>query len=141
MLAGMKRLAMIPTTVSGNGTLLMAGFTCTPGNASTPLSALNLICWFNAVAGLPNPSAIAWLSVSSTSGAESDDGSRPALNTRLLPAWLRGGSDTSEPGWGLVPAPGALVYVPLIAIWPQAAATCACPASVARVPALNEVEL
>jgi len=59
----------------------------------------------------------------------------------VLFAWLRGGSDTSAPLGGTVPATGPPANVPLIAICPQAAVTCCCPAKVDRVPASNDVAL
>ena len=102
---------------------------------------LNLTGMFNAVAGLPNPSATASVSVRSTSGAESDEGSRPALNCNVLLAWLRGGNETSAPAGGTVPATGPPVNVPLTATCPQAAVTCCCPTKVASVPASNDVAL
>src|SRR5437879_9900467 len=96
---------------------------------------------FNAVAGFPNPSATASVSVSSTSGTESDEGSLPALKCSDVFGWLVGGKDTSAPAGGTVPATGPPANVPLIAIWPQAAVTCGCPANVDKVAASNDVAL
>src|ERR1700674_2177974 len=90
-------------------------------------------------AGVENPRAAASLSVSITSGAESDAGSRPAVNTIPGLAWLRGGRDAIEPACGDAP-PGPTSKVPLIATWPHAARTWLCSPNVVSVPASNAPE-
>src|SRR6266436_2842032 len=70
-----------------------------------------------------------------TSTAESDLGSRPAMSV-MSGEESRGGSETSAPV-GRTTGGGetdSTVNVPVIATWPHAARTCGCRLTVASVP-------
>src|ERR1700682_1661937 len=93
-----------------------------------------------------NPSAVASLSVRSTSLAASDRGRRPALRAGMTLDDLSGGKETSAPGGGVLAGPEDAGEVPatkapLMASCPHAALTWGCAASVARVPASNAATL
>src|SRR5216683_678816 len=114
-----------PTTGREMNSGLVTGLTGGPETTSEPDVELK-------------PRAIAVRSVSTTSTAESDLGSRPARS--VIPGEESfGGSETSAPEGsvaGLAEA-SSMVNVPVIATWPHAARTCGCRLIVASVPALN----
>src|ERR1700682_6217784 len=144
--AGIALLDTMPTTLSFRSIGCVTGFRATPSTCSAPYVALYVSCEPIAPRAERKPSVVASLSLSSTSLAASELGSRPALSVGIPLEDRSGGSETSAPdgggaGLSAAGAPAgttvALLNVPLIATCPHDARTCGCAASVASVTLSN----
>src|SRR5260370_30017972 len=114
-----------PTTGREMNSGLVTGLTGGPETTSEPDVELKSTVEPSAAAAFLKPRAVTVRSVSTTSTAESDFGSRPAMSV-MSGEESRGGSETSAPedgAAGLVGAPSTL-NAPRIATRPPASRTC-----------------
>src|ERR1700682_809476 len=109
--AGIALPDTMPTTTSFKSTGCVTGFRVTPGTKSAPEAAVNTTG--EPIAARPDetPSAVASLSVRSTSPALSERGRRPALRTGRALDDPMGASETSAPDDGAA-GPDETVGVP-----------------------------